>query len=120
MRVLVLLWLLVLPGLIWSDGKAVYESLCQTCHGAQGRGDGPGVPEEVIRPRPFSANAFKFDTDADWQKGTDADLINVIRDGTSAYGGSSLMPPWPSLSDEQLAELVAYIRVLQRQPSPPD
>ena len=97
----------------FADGKQLYESLCQSCHGEAGMGDGPGIPPEALRPRPFKANVFKFDADMDWQKGTDADLKAVIRDGPQAYGGSALMPPWPSLSETQLDELVAHIRTLQ-------
>jgi mono/diheme cytochrome c family protein len=94
------------------DGKVLYQSLCQTCHGVEGAGDGPAVAEFVLQPRPFSQAAFKFDTDADWEKGSDADLANVIRNGAAAYGGSATMTPWPSLSDEDVANLVAYIRSL--------
>ena len=108
-------------GLIWltaagashADGAQLYASLCQNCHGEAGQGAGPGIPEGAIRPRPFAANAFKFDTDADWETGTDADLANVIRQGPSTYGGSALMPPWPTLSDEDVAALVGHIRALQ-------
>ncbi|HEY5646236.1 MAG TPA: cytochrome c [Pseudomonadales bacterium] len=96
-----------------ADGKALFESYCQVCHGPEGKGDGPGVPEAMIRPRPFSASAFKFDTDADWETGTDADLANVIRNGTAAYGGSPLMPAWGSLADADVAELVNYVRILE-------
>ena len=48
-----------------ADGKALYDSLCQSCHGATGMGDGPGLAPDVIRPRPFKANVFKFDADMD-------------------------------------------------------
>lgn len=98
-----------------ADGQKLYETYCQVCHGSQGNGDGDGIPEGVLRPRPFSAGAFKFDTDADWETGTDADLNNVIRNGPGAYGGSTLMPPWPSLTDEEVAALVGYVRVLEQQ-----
>jgi mono/diheme cytochrome c family protein len=80
----------------------------------EGRGDGPAGHPTLLRPRDFALNAFKFDTDADWQRGTDADLANVIRNGPAAYGGSPLMPPWGHLSDDEVAGLVAYIRQLQR------
>ena len=95
------------------DGRTLYEAYCQVCHGAEGDGDGAGVPDDVIRPRPFSAGAFKFDTDADWETGTDADLANVIKNGTRAYGGSPLMPPWSSLTDAEVEDLVGYVRELQ-------
>ena len=99
-----------------AEGKQLYDSLCQTCHGQEGNGDGAGVPEQMLKPRPFAQNAFKFDTDADWQRGTDLDLADVIKNGPAIYGGSELMPPWTQLSDVEIAELVAYIRVLQSDP----
>lgn len=108
-----LLATLVLATGAYADGEALYADYCAVCHGSEGKGDGVGVPESMLKPRPFSASAFKFDTDADWQKGSDADLANVIRHGTGAYGGSPLMPAWPSLTDAEVIELVAYIRVLQ-------
>ena len=98
---------------VLADGKALYETYCQSCHGNEGHGDGAGVPQAMLKPRPFSAGAFKFDTDADWEKGTDSDLANVIKNGTAAYGGSTLMPPWSSLTDGEINELVAYVRALQ-------
>ena len=97
-----------------TGGQTLYAQLCASCHGAQGRGDGVVFSELLLRPRDFALNAFKFDTDADWERGTDVDLANVIRNGPAAYGGSSLMPPWSSLSDDDVAALVAYIRTLQQ------
>ena len=92
----------------------LYPSLCASCHGPSGDGDGPGVPAGMIKPRPFSAAAFKFDTDADWRKGTDADIANVIKNGTQFYGGSPLMPPWPALSEDDVAILVERVRSFSR------
>ena len=97
-----------------SGGQTLYEQLCASCHGAEGRGDGAASSKVLLRPRDFALNAFKFDTDADWQRGTDADLANVIKNGPAAYGGSALMPPWSSLSDDDVAGLVSHIRVLQQ------
>lgn len=93
-------------------GKTLYLNACQSCHGANGKGDGPAMAEAYLTPRDFAKAAFKFDTNADWQRGTDADLADVIRHGPQAYGGSYLMPPWPDLSDEEIANLVAFIRSL--------
>lgn len=107
------LFLLAAPAAL-ADGETLYGDYCQVCHGPDGKGDGDGVPGSMLKPRPFSAGAFKFDTDADWQKGTDADLANVIRHGTGIYGGSSLMPAWTTLTDNQVEELVAYVRRLQQ------
>lgn len=97
-----------------AEGKALYQSTCQTCHGESGGGDGPGIDDAILKPRAFALAAYKFDTDADWSRGTDADLANVIRNGPQTYGGSYLMPPWPGLSDEQINNLVAFIRTLEQ------
>ena len=96
-----------------SDGRALFEQHCASCHGLQGHGDGIVADDALLRPRDFTLDAFKFDTDADWVRGTDADIANVIRNSPSVYGGSPLMPPWAHLSDEDIAALVAYVRELR-------
>ncbi len=96
-------------------GKALFETHCQSCHGASGDGKTPATRDMYLNPRSFVVTAFKFDTDADWQRGTDTDIANVIRQGAQAYGGSALMPAWGQvLSDEDIAMLVAYIRTLEK------
>jgi mono/diheme cytochrome c family protein len=97
-----------------SGGQTLYEQLCASCHGAEGRGDGAASSDVLLRPRDFALNAFKFDTDADWERGSDVDLANVIKNGPAVYGGSALMPPWSTLSDDDIAALVAHIRLLQQ------
>ena len=95
-------------------GQVLFEQNCVSCHGVSGDGKGPATRDMDRNPRSFITAEFKFDTDADWQRGTDADIANVIRMGATAYGGSSLMPPWGQvLSEEDIADLVAYIRSLQ-------
>jgi mono/diheme cytochrome c family protein len=56
---------------------------------------------------------FKFDTDGDGTVGTDVDLGNVIRQGAGTFGGSPLMAPWPTLSDQDVGNIIAYIRSLK-------
>ena len=99
-------------------GRSLYESACLSCHGVEGNGQGPAAAEFVLRPRPFAQAAFKFDTDSDWIKGTDTDLANVIRNGAAQYGGSAMMVGWPSLSEPDIGNLVAYIRTLGPQRVP--
>jgi len=95
-------------------GKAPFTANCASCHGETGKGDGPVGAALDPRPRDFSAGAFKFDTDGDGKPGTDADLTKVIRNGGAAFGGSPLMAPWPTLSDAEVSNVIAYIRSLKK------
>lgn len=94
-------------------GRVLFEANCQTCHGVNGDGNGPAAEEMVLKPRDFAMAAFKFDTDADWERGTDTDLANVIRNGPGVYGGSPLMPAWSDLNDDEIKSLIEFIRSLE-------
>jgi mono/diheme cytochrome c family protein len=93
-------------------GKTLFLADCATCHGPSGKGDGPVGKALSPPPRDFSQHQFKFDTDKDGKAGTDADLKAVIQKGAAAFGGSPLMAPWPTLSDSDIANLIAYLHTL--------
>ncbi len=95
-------------------GKAIFDTNCQSCHGATGKGDGPVGAALDPKPRDLSVGEFKFDTDKDGSAGTDADIKNVVQKGAGAYGGSMLMAPWPTLSDTDIENVTAYIRSLKQ------
>ena len=105
---------LIIPFSVFADqtdeGQVLFDSLCAECHGKTGDGNGPVAETMVLKPRDFALAAFKFDADADWQKGTDADLADVIRQGPGAFGGSTVMPPFAHLLDEEIASLISFIR----------
>jgi mono/diheme cytochrome c family protein len=100
-------------------GKKKFMELCVACHGESGKGDGPtgkalaqaGQPA----PRDFTKAHFVLDTDGDGKTGTDADLKNVITKGAAAYGGSMMMAPIQGLSDQDLDNLIAFIRSLKEE-----
>jgi mono/diheme cytochrome c family protein len=97
-------------------GKALYEKHCVSCHGVSGDGKGPATKAMDRNPRSFVTADLKFDTDADWQRGTDEDIANAISQGGEAFGGSPLMPAWgQQLSKEDINNLVVYIRTLEKQ-----
>lgn len=76
------------------NGREVYEMHCETCHGMDGQAIEPGVPD-------FSRGESLFVPDSD--------LVRVLRDGDGH------LPTYRGLlSDEELRDVVAYIRTLQR------
>jgi high-affinity iron transporter len=83
------------------QGRATYVAKCQACHGPEGKGDGPAARALPKPPRDFTSAAF-------WKGQTDAKLGSTITQGKpgSAMRGFSM-------SEEQLASLVAYLRTLQ-------
>ena len=97
-------------------GKGLYTTNCASCHGETGKGDGPvAVAVPPPPPRDFAAGDFKFDADEDGTAGTDGDLKTVITKGAGAFGGNPMMATWGGiLSDEDIDNLVAYIRTLKQ------
>jgi high-affinity iron transporter len=95
-------------------GKATFEANCASCHGSTGKGDGPVGAALQPPPRDFSEGDFKFDGDSNGKPGEDADLEAVISQGAAAFGGSPLMAPWPTLSDDDVANVIAFIRSLKQ------
>lgn len=91
-----------------SAGKAKFQQLCASCHGATGKGD--GVASAALNPKPRNLS------DAAYMKTrTDADLKNVILNGGAAIGKSASMPPWKaSLQGADVDNLIAFIRTLSK------
>jgi mono/diheme cytochrome c family protein len=94
-------------------GQMSFVMFCAACHGEGGRGDGPAALALQPPPRDFTAAEFTFDTDGDGAVGTDADLKNVILQGAAVFGGSPLMAPWVTLTDADIANLIAFIRLFK-------
>jgi mono/diheme cytochrome c family protein len=96
-------------------GKAVFvKTNCNSCHGMEGKGDGPVAAALDPKPRNYTVGDFKFDANKDGKVGTDTDLSLVIKNGAQPYGGSAMMMPNPTLTDADVKLLVAYIRSLKQ------
>ncbi len=80
------------------SGKAVFESRCAVCHGADGRGDGPAG--KAMKPNP----AANFSDKKFMSSRTDAQFSEAIKKGLNA------MPPFASMSDKERRDVIAYIR----------
>jgi cytochrome c553 len=81
-----------------------YTTLCSTCHGAQGHGDGPGSAALEPKPRNF--------TDKAWAAATsDERIATVIKNGGASVGLSPAMAPWGAvLSDDEIKLMVGKVR----------
>ena len=98
-----------------ADGQALYNANgCGTCHGATGQGDGPAAAAMNPKPRSFSSGEFAYDTDADGVKGSDTDLLNIIKNGSAKYGGSPTMPGRADISEADIKAMIAFIRSLKQ------
>jgi len=95
-------------------GKKNFDTLCFTCHGSAGAGDGPAGAALNPPPRNFQKGDFKFDANKDGKPGEDADLHLVIQNGAGAYGGNPAMAPWGHLPAKDIDDLIAYIRTLKK------
>lgn len=96
-------------------GKAKYDMLCFTCHGATGVGDGPAGAALNPPPRDFTKGDFVLDADGNGTPGEDADLVLVIKNGAGAYGGNPVMAPWgAAMTDDDVNNVVAYVRSLKK------
>lgn len=89
-------------------GKAKYDTLCVTCHGATGAGDGVAAAALNPKPRNFADKALMSTK-------TDAQLTGVIKNGGASAGLSTSMPAWGAmLNDADIANVIAYIRTLAK------
>jgi mono/diheme cytochrome c family protein len=82
-------------------GADVFKTNCEACHGPQGHGDGPAGAALNPKPRNLLELAKSVGDDYFFWR------ISTGKDGTS-------MVAWQSvLTDEQIWQVIAYIRTLQ-------
>jgi len=91
-------------------GATLYAANCASCHGPTGAGDGPAAVALEPKPARHSDGAYMNAL-------SNEHLFRVIKEGGAAVGKSPLMAPWGGmLSDEQIWDLVAYVRSLAQPP----
>lgn len=90
-------------------GKTLFEQRCASCHGNEGKGDGPaaqGFPANM-KPRNLAEGKFKAATD-------DAKFKELLTKGGASLGLSPLMPPQAGLSDDDLNNIIAFVHSLKK------
>ncbi len=87
--------------------KDNYRFYCSSCHGLEGKGDGPNnTKTQPVKPRNHT-NAAKMG------KLTDKEIMQVIMEGGAATNRSRMMPPFGNtLTKKEISELKDYLRVL--------
>ncbi|MBI5437930.1 MAG: cytochrome c [Nitrosomonadales bacterium] len=95
-----------------NQGKTYYYSYCIACHGWLMHGDGPNAAELNPRPRTLTRGEYM-------QKKTNLELFRVIKGGGESVSLSSSMPNWGNvLQDQDIWNIVAFIRAMQDVPPP--
>ncbi len=82
-------------------GRDLFEANCATCHGADAGGtpSGPPLVHKIYEPSHHGDPAF----------------LAAVRNGVRAHHWRfGDMPPVPGLSEEQVADIVRFVRALQR------
>lgn len=89
------------------NAETTFNTVCSTCHGATGLGDGPGGMALDPRPASFADAAF-------WETRDDQHIFTVIKEGGAAVGRSPLMVGWGAMyNDDQINELVEYVKTFK-------
>ena len=83
-------------------GKTIYEGKggCVNCHGAYGRGDGPGAASLNPPPRVFRSHGF-------WMHRSEGEIFWVIKYGSP---GTGMIPFGGMLTDEEIWTVMQYER----------
>lgn len=91
-------------------GRKLFMAHCASCHGHDGKGGGEAAEFLESQPRDLTDNSYMA-------KKTDRELYVIIAEGGNAIHGSTIMPRWSDkLTSEQTWDLIAYLRLLHRQP----
>lgn len=75
--------------------QATYKAKCVSCHGPDGKG------KEAMKTKDFASD--------DVQKMSDADLSAIITNGKPPK-----MPPYKTMTPDQVKDMVAYIRSFKK------
>jgi cytochrome c oxidase cbb3-type subunit III len=89
---------------VTGEAASNYSSLCASCHGATGQGNGPAATALNPKPKDFADCKTMAKT-------TDETLFKAIHGGGQTVGLSPMMPAWgASLTEQQIHDLVRHIR----------
>jgi mono/diheme cytochrome c family protein len=87
------------------SGKQLYQTRCAICHGPDGKAAIPAA--QALNPKP------RDHTDGTYMNQLSHEhLFKVVKNGGPAVGKSPLMPAHSDFNDQQVQDVVAYVRTL--------
>ena len=91
-------------GSVEAGGK-LYQTRCSPCHGPDGKAATPTAQALNPKPRDHTDGAYMNQLSQEH-------LAKVIKNGGPAVGKSPIMPPNSDLNDQQIDDIVAFVRTL--------
>jgi mono/diheme cytochrome c family protein len=88
-----------------SAGKEIYDDYCATCHGINGKGDGPSAAEMQTKPTDFTSGMYEFKSTPYGTLPTKEDIVSTLKLGVR----TTAMIPQLQLNEEQMYEVAVYV-----------
>jgi mono/diheme cytochrome c family protein len=86
-------------------GGKLYQTRCSPCHGPDGKAATPTAQALTPKPRDHTDGAYMNQL-------SNEDLEKVIKNGGPSVGKSQIMPPNADLNDQQIEDVIAFVRAL--------
>jgi len=86
-------------------GGKLYQARCAPCHGPDGKAATPTAQALNPKPRDHTDGAYMNQLFNDH-------LAKVIKNGGPAVGKSQIMPAHADLNDQQIEDIVTFVRTL--------
>jgi len=86
-------------------GGKLYQARCAPCHGPDGKAATPTAQALNPKPRDHTDGAYMNQLSNDH-------LAKVIKNGGPAVGKSQIMPAHADLNDQQIEDIVTFVRTL--------
>lgn len=96
-----------------AKGKETFTTLCVSCHGEKGDGNGPAGA--AINPHPTN-----FTDPANAERLTPEWVYKMVKNGGAANGKSPMMVAWSgTLDDQKIRDVAAYVLTFKPAPAAP-
>jgi len=86
-------------------GGKLYQVRCSPCHGPDGKAATPTAQALTPKPRDHTDGAYMNQL-------SNEHLAKVIKNGGPSVGKSQIMPAHPDLNDQQIEDVIAFVRTL--------